>query len=85
MGQTGEVEDILRRVMAGERIAHYETVRRTKDGRTIEVSLTVSPVRDDGGEIREASVIARDVIAGGGCSARSRSWPPTASGSSRRP
>ena len=59
--RAGEVEDILERVMQGERVDHYETLRRARDGRIIEVSLTVSPVRDADGEIREASVTARDV------------------------
>jgi two-component system, NtrC family, sensor kinase len=58
------VEDmtrILERVRRGERVDHYETKRRTKDGRIIDVSLTVSPVRDAGGNIIGASKVARDI------------------------
>jgi PAS domain S-box-containing protein len=56
-----EEPDILRRVRNGERIEHYETVRRRKDGRYIDVSLTVSPMRDETGRIIGASKIARDI------------------------
>ena len=58
------VEDmrrILERVRRGERVDHYETKRRTKDGRIIDVSLTVSPVRDADGNIIGASKVARDI------------------------
>jgi PAS domain S-box-containing protein len=57
----GEEFRILQRVLGGSRVEHYETERVAKDGRTIEVSLTISPVRDATGAIVEASVIARDV------------------------
>lgn len=56
-----DVPEILERVNRGERIEHYETRRRTKDGRTIDVSLTVSPLRDADGRITGASAIARNV------------------------
>ena len=56
-----EENDILRRVRAGERIEHYETRRVSKDGKTIDVSITVSPVRDAEGRIIGASKIARDI------------------------
>lgn len=56
-----DVPEILERVNSGERIEHYETRRRTKDGRTIDVSLTVSPLRDTDGRITGASAIARNV------------------------
>jgi PAS domain S-box-containing protein len=59
----GEERQILRRVMGGEGIAHYETERLRKDGRQIIVSLSVSPVRDEEGVIVEAAVIARDITA----------------------
>ena len=59
----GEERRILRRVMGGERIAHYETERVRKDGREVIVSLSVSPVRDACGAIVEAAVIARDITA----------------------
>jgi PAS domain S-box-containing protein len=58
-----EEDDILERVRNGERIEHFETVRMAKDGRRLDISLTVSPVRDDSGEIVGASKIARDVTA----------------------
>jgi PAS domain S-box-containing protein len=57
----GDELEILRRVTAGERLEHYETDRVSRDGRTIHVSLTISPVRDADGRIVEASVIARDI------------------------
>jgi PAS domain S-box-containing protein len=53
--------DILRRLRAGERIEHFETRRLTRDGRSLEVSLTISPVRDGGGAIIGASKILRDI------------------------
>ena len=56
-----EEKNILARLGRGERIDHYETVRRRKDGRLIDVSLTVSPVRDARGMIIGASKIARDI------------------------
>jgi len=56
-----EEDTILKRLSAGERIEHYDTVRVTKDGRTIDVSLTISPVRDATGLIIGASKIARDI------------------------
>ena len=53
--------DILRRLRAGERIEHFETLRISKDGRRIDVSITISPIRDAGGGIIGASKIARDI------------------------
>jgi PAS domain S-box-containing protein len=58
--QAEEVE-ILRRLRAGERIEHFETVRVTKGGERVLVSLTISPVKDASGRIVGASKIARDV------------------------
>ncbi len=52
---------ILARLRAGQRIEHYETVRVRKDGRLINISLTVSPIRDANGKIIGASKIARDI------------------------
>ncbi len=52
---------ILARIRAGERIEHYETVRRRKDGTLIDISLTVSPIRDADGRVIGASKIARDI------------------------
>ena len=56
-----EMPRILARIRSGERLEHYETFRRRKDGRIIAVSLTVSPVRNAAGEIIGASKIARDI------------------------
>lgn len=56
-----EETHILRRLRAGERIEHYETVRSTKSGKKLNVSLTISPVRDSKGRITGASKIARDI------------------------
>jgi PAS domain S-box-containing protein len=56
-----EEADILRRLRRGERIDHLETVRVTKDGRRIDVSLTVSPLVDERGKVIGASKVARDV------------------------
>jgi PAS domain S-box-containing protein len=52
---------ILARLARGERVDHFETVRRRKDGSLIDLSLTVSPVKDDRGRIIGASKIARDI------------------------
>jgi two-component system, chemotaxis family, CheB/CheR fusion protein len=56
-----EASAILGRVRRGERVDHYETVRRRKDGRLIDVSLTVSPIKDGTGKIVGASKIAQDI------------------------
>jgi PAS domain S-box-containing protein len=52
---------ILSRIRRGERIDHYETVRRKKSGELIEVSLSVSPIHDRSGRVIGASKIARDI------------------------
>lgn len=52
---------ILAKLRRGERIEHYETVRVTKDGRRIDVSLTISPIRDRLGRIVGASKVSRDI------------------------
>jgi PAS domain S-box-containing protein len=57
----GEAADVLRRISRGESVTHYETVRRRKDGSELFISLTVSPIRDEQGEIIGASKIARDI------------------------
>jgi PAS domain S-box-containing protein len=54
---------ILGKVKSGQRVDHFETVRRAKDGTLIDLALTVSPIRDDAGEIIGASKIARDIRA----------------------
>lgn len=56
-----EVCEILQRLRLGEKIEHYETRRRTKDGGILYVSLTISPVRDAQGKVFGASTIARDI------------------------
>jgi PAS domain S-box-containing protein len=56
-----EEPGILARLRAGERIESYQTVRRRKDGNLLDVSLTVSPIRDASGHVIGASKIARDV------------------------
>ena len=56
-----EEADVLRRIRAGERIEHYETVRRTRSGALVELSLTVSPINAPDGTILGASEIARDI------------------------
>lgn len=60
-GKINEVPAILERIRRGERVDSYETIRRTKDGRQIEISLTVSPVRNAYGEVTGASSIGRDI------------------------
>jgi PAS domain S-box-containing protein len=56
-----EEEDVLARLARGERIEHFETERRAKDGRRIAISLTVSPVRDSEGRIVGVSKVGRDI------------------------
>jgi PAS domain S-box-containing protein len=56
-----EEPQILDRIRRGERIEHYETVRRRKDGNLINISLTVSPIMDADGRVIGASKIARDI------------------------
>jgi PAS domain S-box-containing protein len=59
--QLDEEPGILARIRRGERIEHYETVRRRKDGSLVDISLSVSPVRTPEGTIIGASKIARDI------------------------
>lgn len=56
-----EEDTILAKIAAGERIENYETIRKRKDGRLIDVSVTISPVRTPDGTIIGASKIARDI------------------------
>lgn len=56
-----EVAHILETVARGEKIERYETTRLTKDGRTLDISLTVSPIRSANGKVVGASSIARDI------------------------
>ena len=57
----GEEDTILERIRRGETVDHFETVRQCKDGRQIDVSLTISPVRDSTGAVVGASKIARNI------------------------
>lgn len=52
---------ILARIHAGERVDHFETIRRRKDGTLLDISLTISPIRNSDGRIIGASKIARDI------------------------
>ena len=57
----GEEDMVLGQIRAGKRVEHYETVRRRKDGELIDVSLSVSPLRDRLGRVVGASKIVRDI------------------------
>lgn len=56
-----DVSNIMQRIVAGESVDHYDTLRRHKDGSVRYVTLTISPIRDRNGEIVGASTIARDM------------------------
>ena len=58
-----EESEILRRIRRGERVEHFETVRVAKNGQTLDVSLTISPVRDRHGRVVGASKVGRDITA----------------------
>jgi PAS domain S-box-containing protein len=58
-----EEADILRRLKRGERIDHFQTVRVRKDRTTVDISITISPIRDFSGQIVGASKVARDITA----------------------
>jgi PAS domain S-box-containing protein len=60
-GRQNEEPEIIERVSRGERVDHYETVRQRKDGSSINISLTVSPIKDGQGKVVGASKIARDI------------------------
>ena len=60
-GREGEMADIVARIRRGERVEHYETERRHKNGAIVPVSLTVSPIHDKDGRVIGASKIARDI------------------------
>jgi PAS domain S-box-containing protein len=56
-----EMPQIFERIRSGERIRHYETVRVTKDGREIDVSITISPIKGSAGKVTGASTISREI------------------------
>ena len=56
-----EERRILERVKAGKRVAHFNTMRRTKDGRDVRVSVSISPIRNTSGRVVGASTIAREI------------------------
>ena len=58
-----EIPEILKKIARGESVEHYESVRVTKDGQPLNVSISVSPLRDAKGEVVGASAIARDITA----------------------
>jgi two-component system sensor kinase FixL len=60
-GHSDELHTVLARINAGKRVEHFDTVRLTKDGRLVDVSLTVSPITDASGQVVGASAIARDI------------------------
>ena len=57
----GEEPEILGRLQRGERVHHFETIRRHKDGALLDISLTISPVKDSQGKVVGASKVARDI------------------------
>ena len=56
-----EIPTVLEQIRRGEKVDHFDTVRIAKDGRRLNISLTVSPIRDPAGDIVGASTIARDI------------------------
>jgi len=56
-----EEKEIVAKIKRGERVDHYETIRRAKDGRLLNISLTVSPIKNEEGVVIGASKIARDI------------------------
>ncbi len=60
---SSEMPDILSRIRQGERVEHYETERRCRDGRLVHISLSASPIWDGSGELIGVSTIARDITA----------------------
>ncbi len=59
--QKSEIQEILQQISQGERIHHYETKRIGKDGQTLDISLSISPIIDDSGRITGAATISRDI------------------------
>jgi PAS domain S-box-containing protein len=67
-----EEKEILRRIRAGDRVEHFETIRQRKDGSLVDISLTISPIKGPDGTIIGASKIARDIGARKQAEARAR-------------
>jgi len=61
ISRAGEMMHLLGRIKRGESVEHYETVRVRRDGRELQVSLSISPIKDPAGSISGASAIARDI------------------------
>ncbi|MBI4319891.1 MAG: PAS domain S-box protein [Chloroflexi bacterium] len=80
-----ELRGILEKISRGEKIEHHETVRLGKDGRRIDVSMTVSPIKDAAGEIVGASGIARDISVRKQAEATQRAFVHTVSHDLRAP
>ena len=59
--RAGEIGQVLDRIRAGERVVRYETIRRHKNGRALEVAVSVSPIRDENGELAGIASITRDI------------------------
>jgi len=61
--RANEIPEILRKIRGGERVEYFETIRVTKDGRRLNMSVSVSPIRDSEGKVIGASTIARNITA----------------------
>ncbi len=59
--RTGEIDQVLDRIRAGERVVRYETMRLHKNGRALEVAVSVSPILDESGELAGIASISRDI------------------------
>ena len=62
-GRLNEMQEMQEQIKRGEQLDHYETVRQRKDGTLVDISLSISPIKDDTGAIVEAATIARDISA----------------------
>jgi PAS domain S-box-containing protein len=60
-GHSDETETILEKIKSGSRLVHYESIRQRKDGQRIDMSLTISPIKNSEGEVIAASTIGRDI------------------------
>jgi PAS domain S-box-containing protein len=61
--RVGELRSVIERVRRGESVPHFDTQRVAKDGRILEMSVAISPIRDDAGHVTGASTVARDITA----------------------